>query len=151
MIAWLEFSAASLESTYAHSFSSFWIIQNKHKSCVDNRSGSFQSVEVLCFRDRTMQGARDVTHSIIFEVKLPEMAFSPGNWQVLASVWNDEWPETQLSACSLTMAGEKAQLPPNGSVSTYLSQAMLSPEQRLSSGSFSSEPFQFRGCFPSLI
>uniref|UniRef100_A0A2K5E9X1 Ubiquitin-like modifier-activating enzyme ATG7 n=1 Tax=Aotus nancymaae TaxID=37293 RepID=A0A2K5E9X1_AOTNA len=42
-------------------------------------SSSFQSVEVLCFRDRTMQGARDVVHSIIFEVKLPEMAFSPGN------------------------------------------------------------------------
>ncbi|MEJ1279805.1 autophagy related 7 [Cricetulus griseus] len=43
----------------------------------ESRSGSFQSVEVLCFRDRTMQGTRDVAHSIIFEVKLPEMAFSP--------------------------------------------------------------------------
>ncbi|EHB15584.1 Autophagy-related protein 7 [Heterocephalus glaber] len=42
-----------------------------------DRSSSFQSIEVLCFRDRTMQGARDVTHSIIFEVRLPEMAFSP--------------------------------------------------------------------------
>uniref|UniRef100_A0A8C5Z9G7 Ubiquitin-like modifier-activating enzyme ATG7 n=1 Tax=Marmota marmota marmota TaxID=9994 RepID=A0A8C5Z9G7_MARMA len=41
------------------------------------KSSSFQSVEVLCFRDRTMQGARDIAHSIIFEVKLPEMAFSP--------------------------------------------------------------------------
>lgn len=37
-----------------------------------------------------MQGAREVTHSIIFEVKLPEMAFSPGNWQVVANVCNNE-------------------------------------------------------------
>lgn len=37
-----------------------------------------------------MQGARDVAHSIIFEVKLPEMAFSPGNWQVFTKVCNDE-------------------------------------------------------------
>ena len=36
-------------------------------------------MEVVCFRDRTLQGVRDVTHSIVFEVKLPEMAFSPGN------------------------------------------------------------------------
>ncbi|XP_074862311.1 ubiquitin-like modifier-activating enzyme ATG7 [Carettochelys insculpta] len=31
------------------------------------------SVEVLCFRDRTMQGVRDITHSIIFEINLPQM------------------------------------------------------------------------------
>uniref|UniRef100_A0A663MKK9 Ubiquitin-like modifier-activating enzyme ATG7 n=1 Tax=Athene cunicularia TaxID=194338 RepID=A0A663MKK9_ATHCN len=36
-----------------------------------------QSVEVLCFRDRTMQGVRDITHSIIFEIKLPERALGP--------------------------------------------------------------------------
>ncbi|XP_067907947.1 ubiquitin-like modifier-activating enzyme ATG7 isoform X2 [Heterodontus francisci] len=37
--------------------------------------GSFlDSLEVLCFRDRTMQGVRDTQHSIIFEVKLPQMA-----------------------------------------------------------------------------
>uniref|UniRef100_A0A8C0F0Z1 Ubiquitin-like modifier-activating enzyme ATG7 n=1 Tax=Bubo bubo TaxID=30461 RepID=A0A8C0F0Z1_BUBBB len=36
-----------------------------------------QSVEVLCFRDRTMQGVRDITHSIIFEIKLPESALGP--------------------------------------------------------------------------
>lgn len=99
------------EFTYASSFSSPFLIKwNKHKSGGGNRSGSFQSVEVLCFRDRTMQGARDVAHSIIFEVKLPEMAFSPGNWQVFANVYN-EWPETLLPASSLTMAREKAQLP----------------------------------------
>ncbi|XP_043407439.1 ubiquitin-like modifier-activating enzyme ATG7 isoform X9 [Chelonia mydas] len=35
------------------------------------------SVEVLCFRDRTMQGVRDLTHSSIFEIKLPQMPKSP--------------------------------------------------------------------------
>ncbi|NWH35939.1 ATG7 enzyme, partial [Chloropsis hardwickii] len=36
-----------------------------------------QRVEVLCFRDRTMQGVRDITHSIIFEIKLPETPLGP--------------------------------------------------------------------------
>lgn len=47
---------------------------------VSNGRGSvLQSVEVLCFRDRTMQGVRDITHSIIFEIKLPERVLGPGN------------------------------------------------------------------------
>ncbi|XP_020924055.1 ubiquitin-like modifier-activating enzyme ATG7 isoform X9 [Sus scrofa] len=50
------------------------VISSKVKG---QRSSSFQSVEVLCFRDRTLQGVRDIAHSIIFEVKLPEVAFSP--------------------------------------------------------------------------
>uniref|UniRef100_A0A8C8UHI4 Ubiquitin-like modifier-activating enzyme ATG7 n=1 Tax=Peromyscus maniculatus bairdii TaxID=230844 RepID=A0A8C8UHI4_PERMB len=54
-----------------------WPLRNFLVLAAHRWSGSFQSVEVLCFRDRTMQGARDVAHSIIFEVKLPEMAFSP--------------------------------------------------------------------------
>uniref|UniRef100_A0A8C8YCQ5 Ubiquitin-like modifier-activating enzyme ATG7 n=1 Tax=Prolemur simus TaxID=1328070 RepID=A0A8C8YCQ5_PROSS len=54
-----------------------WPLRNFLVLAAHRWSSSFQSVEVLCFRDRTMQGARDVTHSIIFEVKLPEMAFSP--------------------------------------------------------------------------
>ncbi|XP_072929053.1 ubiquitin-like modifier-activating enzyme ATG7 [Hemitrygon akajei] len=37
--------------------------------------GSFlDSLEVLCFRDRTMQGVRDIRHSIVFEIKLPQLA-----------------------------------------------------------------------------
>lgn len=43
------------------------------------RGSILQSVEVLCFRDRTMQGVRDITHSIIFEIKLPERPLGPGN------------------------------------------------------------------------
>ncbi|XP_031238836.1 ubiquitin-like modifier-activating enzyme ATG7 isoform X2 [Mastomys coucha] len=54
-----------------------WPLRNFLVLAAHRWSGNFQSVEVLCFRDRTMQGTRDVTHSIIFEVKLPEMAFSP--------------------------------------------------------------------------
>ncbi|XP_064218093.1 ubiquitin-like modifier-activating enzyme ATG7 isoform X3 [Aotus nancymaae] len=54
-----------------------WPLRNFLVLAAHRWSSSFQSVEVLCFRDRTMQGARDVVHSIIFEVKLPEMAFSP--------------------------------------------------------------------------
>uniref|UniRef100_A0A2K6R1V1 Ubiquitin-like modifier-activating enzyme ATG7 n=1 Tax=Rhinopithecus roxellana TaxID=61622 RepID=A0A2K6R1V1_RHIRO len=54
-----------------------WPLRNFLVLAAHRWSSSFQSVEVLCFRDRTMQGARDIAHSIIFEVKLPEMAFSP--------------------------------------------------------------------------
>uniref|UniRef100_A0A286XC96 Ubiquitin-like modifier-activating enzyme ATG7 n=1 Tax=Cavia porcellus TaxID=10141 RepID=A0A286XC96_CAVPO len=54
-----------------------WPLRNFLVLAAYRWSSSFQSVEVLCFRDRTMQGARDITHSIIFEVRLPEVAFSP--------------------------------------------------------------------------
>ncbi|XP_047390973.1 ubiquitin-like modifier-activating enzyme ATG7 isoform X2 [Sciurus carolinensis] len=54
-----------------------WPLRNFLVLAAHRWSSSFQTVEVLCFRDRTMQGARDIAHSIIFEVKLPEMAFSP--------------------------------------------------------------------------
>uniref|UniRef100_A0A8D2JC19 Ubiquitin-like modifier-activating enzyme ATG7 n=1 Tax=Varanus komodoensis TaxID=61221 RepID=A0A8D2JC19_VARKO len=36
-----------------------------------------RSMEVLCFRDRTMQGARDISHSTIFEIQLPQVTQSP--------------------------------------------------------------------------
>ncbi|XP_060095859.1 ubiquitin-like modifier-activating enzyme ATG7 [Heteronotia binoei] len=32
-----------------------------------------RAVEVICFRDRTMQGARDISHSTIFEIELPQV------------------------------------------------------------------------------
>uniref|UniRef100_A0A8C8WCE1 Ubiquitin-like modifier-activating enzyme ATG7 n=1 Tax=Panthera leo TaxID=9689 RepID=A0A8C8WCE1_PANLE len=54
-----------------------WPLRNLLVLAAHRWSSSFQSVEVLCFRDRTMQGVRDIAHSIVFEVKLPEMAFSP--------------------------------------------------------------------------
>ncbi|XP_023655452.1 ubiquitin-like modifier-activating enzyme ATG7 [Paramormyrops kingsleyae] len=36
------------------------------------------AVEVLCFRDRTLQGSRSIQHSIIFQVKLPQLSVSAG-------------------------------------------------------------------------
>ncbi|XP_061474065.1 ubiquitin-like modifier-activating enzyme ATG7 isoform X1 [Rhineura floridana] len=36
------------------------------------------SVEVFCFRDRTMQGARDISHSTVFEIRLPQVAQNSG-------------------------------------------------------------------------
>lgn len=44
-----------------------------------------------------MQGMRDIAHSIIFEVKLPEMAFSPGNLQVFENAYNYHISETEAS------------------------------------------------------
>uniref|UniRef100_A0A8C9YAN5 Ubiquitin-like modifier-activating enzyme ATG7 n=1 Tax=Sander lucioperca TaxID=283035 RepID=A0A8C9YAN5_SANLU len=39
-----------------------------------NRWGSkLDTVEVLCFRDRTLQGSRSIQHSVIFQIKLPEL------------------------------------------------------------------------------
>uniref|UniRef100_A0A3Q3GU16 Ubiquitin-like modifier-activating enzyme ATG7 n=1 Tax=Labrus bergylta TaxID=56723 RepID=A0A3Q3GU16_9LABR len=39
-----------------------------------NRWGSkLDTVEVLCFRDRTLQGSRSIQHSLIFQIKLPEL------------------------------------------------------------------------------
>ncbi|XP_028680931.1 ubiquitin-like modifier-activating enzyme ATG7 [Erpetoichthys calabaricus] len=36
------------------------------------------SLEVLCFRDRTLQGMRSLTHSLLFEVKLPKLSNASG-------------------------------------------------------------------------
>ncbi|XP_075406144.1 ubiquitin-like modifier-activating enzyme ATG7 [Tenrec ecaudatus] len=54
-----------------------WPLRNFLVLAAHKWSSHVRSVEVLCFRDRTLQGVRDITHSIVFEVKLPEMAFSP--------------------------------------------------------------------------
>uniref|UniRef100_A0A7N6B3C6 Ubiquitin-like modifier-activating enzyme ATG7 n=1 Tax=Anabas testudineus TaxID=64144 RepID=A0A7N6B3C6_ANATE len=44
-----------------------------------NRWGSkLDIVEVLCFRDRTLQGSRSIHHSVIFQVKLPELPNNSG-------------------------------------------------------------------------
>lgn len=36
-------------------------------------------VEILCFRDRTLQGSRSIQHSIVFQVKLPDLSTCTGN------------------------------------------------------------------------
>ncbi|KAH0630077.1 hypothetical protein JD844_012682, partial [Phrynosoma platyrhinos] len=40
------------------------------------RGNCLHLVEVVCFRDRTMQGTRDISHSTIFEIKLPQVTQS---------------------------------------------------------------------------
>ncbi|XP_053577068.1 ubiquitin-like modifier-activating enzyme ATG7 isoform X2 [Bombina bombina] len=37
-----------------------------------------QSVEIICFRDRTLQGERDIKHSLIFEIQLPQVTPNQG-------------------------------------------------------------------------
>uniref|UniRef100_A0A8C6YDA0 Ubiquitin-like modifier-activating enzyme ATG7 n=1 Tax=Naja naja TaxID=35670 RepID=A0A8C6YDA0_NAJNA len=53
-----------------------WPLRNMLILAAHRWGGLLQSVEVLCFRDRTMQGARDISHSILFEVKLPQLTSS---------------------------------------------------------------------------
>ncbi|XP_036593988.1 ubiquitin-like modifier-activating enzyme ATG7 isoform X2 [Trichosurus vulpecula] len=55
-----------------------WPLRNLLVLAAYKWSDRFQSVEVLCFRDRTLQGVRDITHSIIFEVQLPQLAYNSG-------------------------------------------------------------------------
>lgn len=45
---------------------------------VAGRGSAVQRLEVLCFRDRTLQGLRDISHSIIFEIQLPQAPLGPG-------------------------------------------------------------------------
>nr|XP_013800752.1 PREDICTED: ubiquitin-like modifier-activating enzyme ATG7 isoform X3 [Apteryx mantelli mantelli] len=54
-----------------------WPLRNFLILAAHKWGSSLQSIEVLCFRDRTMQGVRDITHSIIFEIKLPQRALGP--------------------------------------------------------------------------
>lgn len=113
-----------------------------------SRSSSFQSVEVLCFRDRTMQGVRDIAHSIVFEVKLPEMAFSPGNLPVFENAYNYHLSGTEASLTFLSFPSqwqqkiEKSTAPtslPMGTLPLNRGHALLfrkEQRQRWSSGNF---------------
>ncbi|XP_069500022.1 ubiquitin-like modifier-activating enzyme ATG7 isoform X2 [Ambystoma mexicanum] len=51
-----------------------WPLRNLLVLAAFKRGNHPHTIEVLCFRDRTMQGVRDIKHSIIFEIKLPQMA-----------------------------------------------------------------------------
>lgn len=42
------------------------------------RGSKLDVVEVLCFRDRTLQGSRSIQHSLVFHVKLPELPLNSG-------------------------------------------------------------------------
>lgn len=46
--------------------------------CAYARGSQLDIVEVLLFRDRTLQGSRSIQHSVIFQVKLPELPNNSG-------------------------------------------------------------------------
>uniref|UniRef100_A0A8D0CX62 Ubiquitin-like modifier-activating enzyme ATG7 n=1 Tax=Sander lucioperca TaxID=283035 RepID=A0A8D0CX62_SANLU len=59
-----------------------------------NRWGSkLDTVEVLCFRDRTLQGSRSIQHSVIFQIKLPELPLISGNVSCPKSVGWEKNPK----------------------------------------------------------
>ncbi|KAM8930759.1 ubiquitin-like modifier-activating enzyme ATG7 [Pelodytes ibericus] len=50
-----------------------WPLRNMLVLAAYQWGSCMQSMEVICVRDRTLQGERDITHSILFEIKLPQM------------------------------------------------------------------------------
>ncbi|XP_054834470.1 ubiquitin-like modifier-activating enzyme ATG7 isoform X2 [Eublepharis macularius] len=53
-----------------------WPLRNLLVLATQQWGNRLHIVEVICFRDRTMQGARDISHSIIFEIKFPQVMLS---------------------------------------------------------------------------
>ncbi|XP_019747959.1 ubiquitin-like modifier-activating enzyme ATG7 [Hippocampus comes] len=52
-----------------------WPLRNLLVLLASQRVAKLDTVEVLCFRDRTLQGIRSIQHSVIFHVQLPELPF----------------------------------------------------------------------------
>ncbi|KAM9800601.1 ubiquitin-like modifier-activating enzyme ATG7 isoform 1-T4 [Syngnathus typhle] len=50
-----------------------WPLRNLLVLLASQRGAKVDTVEVLCFRDRTLQGSRSIQHSVVFHVKLPEL------------------------------------------------------------------------------
>uniref|UniRef100_A0AAY4DCL5 Ubiquitin-like modifier-activating enzyme ATG7 n=1 Tax=Denticeps clupeoides TaxID=299321 RepID=A0AAY4DCL5_9TELE len=53
-----------------------WPLRNLLILIANKWGAQLNTVEVLCFRDRTLQGVRSLQHSIIFRVKLPDLSSS---------------------------------------------------------------------------
>ncbi|XP_077181803.1 ubiquitin-like modifier-activating enzyme ATG7 [Paroedura picta] len=53
-----------------------WPLRNLLVLATQQWGVHLHTVEVICFRDRTMQGARDISHSTIFEIELPQVTLS---------------------------------------------------------------------------
>uniref|UniRef100_A0A3Q2E3D4 ATG7 autophagy related 7 homolog (S. cerevisiae) n=1 Tax=Cyprinodon variegatus TaxID=28743 RepID=A0A3Q2E3D4_CYPVA len=54
------------------------------------KGSEMEVVELLCFRDQTLQGNRSIKHSVVFQVKLPEL---PNNSVCLKSVGWEKNPK----------------------------------------------------------
>lgn len=50
-----------------------WPLRNILALVAYHWGSHLQSIEVICLRDRTLQGERDIKHSISFEIKLPRV------------------------------------------------------------------------------
>uniref|UniRef100_A0A3Q3ARG7 Ubiquitin-like modifier-activating enzyme ATG7 n=1 Tax=Kryptolebias marmoratus TaxID=37003 RepID=A0A3Q3ARG7_KRYMA len=53
-----------------------WPLRNLLVLLATQWGSKLDVVEVLCFRDRTLQGSRSIQHSLVFRVKLPELPSS---------------------------------------------------------------------------
>ncbi|XP_066526436.1 ubiquitin-like modifier-activating enzyme ATG7 [Hoplias malabaricus] len=53
-----------------------WPLRNFLVLLASKWGSQLDVVEVVCFRDRTLQGIRSVRHSIVFQVKLPSLSLS---------------------------------------------------------------------------
>uniref|UniRef100_A0A3B4GVL6 Ubiquitin-like modifier-activating enzyme ATG7 n=1 Tax=Pundamilia nyererei TaxID=303518 RepID=A0A3B4GVL6_9CICH len=54
-----------------------WPLRNLLMLVANQWGSKLDTVEVLCFRDRTLQGSRSIQQSVIFHVKLPELPTCP--------------------------------------------------------------------------
>ncbi|XP_046880551.1 ubiquitin-like modifier-activating enzyme ATG7 [Hypomesus transpacificus] len=55
-----------------------WPLRNLLILIASRWGAQLDVVEILCFRDRTLQGTRAVQHSILFQVKLPVLSIQTG-------------------------------------------------------------------------
>ncbi|XP_034022088.1 ubiquitin-like modifier-activating enzyme ATG7 [Thalassophryne amazonica] len=55
-----------------------WPLRNLLVLLAHQWGAKLDTVEVLCFRDRTLQGGRSIQHSIIFQIELPEIPLNSG-------------------------------------------------------------------------
>ncbi|XP_017306286.1 ubiquitin-like modifier-activating enzyme ATG7 [Ictalurus punctatus] len=53
-----------------------WPLRNFLILLASKWSSQLDVLEIVCFRDRTLQGCRSVQHSLVFEVKLPSLSVS---------------------------------------------------------------------------
>lgn len=58
-----------------------WFALSPFGLCVCARGSKLDTVEVLCFRDRTMQGSRSIQHSVVLQIKLPKHPLNSGNFR----------------------------------------------------------------------
>uniref|UniRef100_A0A7N9AMF3 Ubiquitin-like modifier-activating enzyme ATG7 n=1 Tax=Mastacembelus armatus TaxID=205130 RepID=A0A7N9AMF3_9TELE len=56
-----------------------WPLRNLLVLLANQWGSKLGTVELLCFRDRTLQGRRSIQHSVILQVKLPELRKNSGN------------------------------------------------------------------------